>query len=486
MSGADLQPPAGNAGDDTQAREQRIAALRSLANAQSPTISHGSASANGASRPKRRRRLPVLLAALVVIVLLTTAGAAWQGWLPWQRMRKTASDKIVSVNLATLNLHCPSAAVWSPDDQQIAVLAQLGACAQIEARLIEPNVVALFNAQGKLERLLYPDRVTIGKNAPTTAQPTPAPGAPPPATVPTFTQYFALSWSPDGRRLALSYQTTFAHDASAPIENITFDSGVALLPADGGDAARLSGMLSSSADIWDLQMGRLIHADATNQPPALVYRWSAHGALQPYDETATRGPVGNPSGGQQFTIWQPGNVIVDREKKSLNFGASVMAWSPDGRYLAAYLGFGGELATGITGVVLQSDGSYQLAPRDEGLLTAASQLKLLSDPYASSIPVAWDSDGHALAALQTNPLLDQIRQSGDRDTVPHIAEHVIVYDCDSGAKRLTLTTKPIANAYQLSDGIQADAVLHWASSGQKLFLLDAAFDILTIWAVSLK
>ena len=162
-----------------------------------------------------------------------------------------------------------------------------------------------------------------------------------------------------------------------------------------------------------------------------------------------------------------------------------MAWSPDGRYLAPYLGFGGELSPGVTGIEEQSDGSYQLAPRDQGLLAAAIQLKAPSDPYASTIPVAWDSDGHALAALQPNPLLDQIRQSANGDTAPNIAEHIIIYDCASGAKRFTLATKPITNPYQSSDA-QAASVLRWSPSGQKLFLLDTTFDSLTIWNTPLN
>jgi len=422
-----------------------------------------------------------MLIAVTAVVLISMVGAAWQGWFPWQRSKPATTDTTMSVNLADNNLHCPSAAVWSPDNKHIAVLAQLGACTIDFAGVIEPNVVALFDTQGKLDRLLYPDSIALGKSAPTTPQPTPAAGALL-ATVPTSVQYFAMGWSPDGERLALVYQTTFEHaqDAYGNAE-----SGIVILPVGGADGEKLSGFNQSPYDIWDLQTRKQIHGDNTAQVFALAYQWSAQGTLMPVEDAPTSGPIGSLTVGQRFTIWQPGSVYLDREKQALDFSASYMVWSPDGRYLAPNFGFGGELTQGVSGIVRQDDGSYQLPYRDKALLIAASQLKSPSNPDASVMPVSWRSDGQLLAAMEPNPLIDLILKNGDDTVLPAATEHIAIYDSANGEKRLTLATRPLANRLQYSSSAM-HTVIRWSSSGQKLMLLDASFDSLTIWDVALK
>lgn len=478
MSGADLQPPTGNAGDDTQAREQRIAALRSLANAQSPTVSPDAA--DNVAKSKRGRRLPVLLAALVVIVLLTTAGAAWRGWLPWQR---ATNAKPVSINLASDNLHCPLAAVWSADSHQIAVLAQLGACAHTDAGLVAPNVVAIFDTQGHVVRLLRPDSLMLGSDTQATPAPTPANGVAP-TTIPSSVQYFALGWSPDGRQVALVYQTTFAHDAAAPIEKIAFESGVALLPADGGEGEKLVGYLQSGFDTWDLQTRKVIHNSSVAQSAALAYQWSPNGQITPAGGSAADARIGDPSLGERFTIWQAGHVFLDRAKGALSFSAGTMAWSSDGRYLAPYLGFGCELAPQAQGIIRLSDGACQAPYRDKALVIAASRLKSPDDPYASFIPAAWRGDGRLLAAEEPNPLIDIAVQTGE-SALRDATEHIVIYDSATGAKRLTLSAHLPPNPLQPASS-QSQSLLRWAPAGQTLFLLDTMFDSITIWDLPLN
>ncbi|HEU4783253.1 MAG TPA: hypothetical protein VFS83_07935, partial [Ktedonobacterales bacterium] len=392
MSRQDSQPPTGYSEDDDNARGQRIAAMRELTEADtspaSPPISPAM------KHPVRRiRRVPIALIALTAVVLLAVVGAAWQGWLPWQRSGPAATDSTISVNLADNNLHCPGAAVWSPDNKRIAVLAQLGACANGSFGIIEPNVVALFDTQGNLERMLYPDTTVLGAKAPTTAQPTPTVGTDSSAIAPAYVEYFAMSWSPDGKRLALTYEATLPYGQ----ETNTFESGLVFLPAGGADGEKISGFNQTPYDIWDLQTRKQIHGDNTAQVFALAYQWSAQGTLTPVEDATTLGPVGNPAAGQRFTIWQPGSVYLDREKQALDFSASYMVWSPDGRYLAPNFGFGGELTQSASGIVRLDDGAYQLPYRDKALVFAASQLKSPSNPDASVMPVSWRSDGRLLA-----------------------------------------------------------------------------------------
>lgn len=484
MSRQDSQPPIGRSADeDEDARSQRIAAMRELAGTDTSSTVVPQSSSAIKLQARRTHRVPVLLVALTVIVVFASVIAAWQGWFPWQRGKPVTADTTIGVNLAEYDLHCPSMAVWSPDNKRIAVLAQLGACSNNDLGLIEPNVIALFDIQGKLERLLYPDSVTLGKDAPTTPQPTPTVGATLPTAIPTHTHYWVTSYSPDGGRLALLYETTSAHSQDA---YGTSETGVILLPVNGGNSEKLSGFAQSPYDVWDLQTHKQIHVDNAAQAFALAYQWSSQGTLTPAEDAPTAGPIGDPAGGQRFTIWQPGGVLLDREKHALDFAFVAMAWSPDGRYLTPYFGLGGELAPGTSGITQHSDGSYQIPPRDTGLIIAASQLKSPSDPYATLIPVAWRGDGQVIAAMAPNPLIDQITQRLDSTVIADATEHIIIYDCATGAKRLTLATKPLANRFQRASSVQAQPVLRWSSSGQKLLLLDAPFDSLTIWNVLLK
>ena len=492
MGRGDTPLPAGSAdsnADNTDdiARHQRIAAMRALAGEDAtrpPVAPRDSGDASGPSR--KQRRTPLLMIALTALILVATVGAAlWQGWLPWQRAKSLTTASLVSINLAASDLYCPSAAVWSPDNQRVAVLTQFGACTNTDIGFVEPNVVAIFSLHGRLERLLYPDTVTLGKTAPSTPQPTPISGAPPTITIPAHVQYLALAWSPDGKELALPYFATAIHDQSASSQNIATDSGVALLPVDGATGDRLSSRYASSVDVWDIQARRLIRRRDTVLPPSLAYQWSPDGALTPVGETSPTGPVGNPLGGQSFTIWQPGSVYLDRQKNALELFAGVSAWSPDGRYLAPYLGFGGEITPGISGVKRLGDGSYQLAPRDSGLRIASGQLKSPDDPYVSFLPVAWRDDGRVIATLAPNLLIDQVTQSRNASTIPSAAQHVVIYDCATGAKRLTLATKPAINTLQVSS-TPPQSVLRWSSTGDKLFLLDTSFDTLSFWNVHVK
>ena len=326
-----------------------------------------------------------------------------------------------------------------------------------------------------MERLLYPDTLTLGKNAPTTAQPTvtSTPSSTDIASPPV--EYFTLAWSPDGKRLALPYQTLLDTSQSPAGVTETFEDGVALLPADGGDGEKLSGSLAGYGGIWDTQTRTVVANDEGNPPPQLsfAYKWTQQGTLIPIADASTSGPVGNSTGGEQFTIWQPGSVNLDSETNALYFEASVTAWSPDGRYLAPFLGYGGLLTPHASGIITASDGEFEFAPRDNGLLTAASQLKSPSDPYAQSMPVAWRGDGRLIAAMEPNLLIDQINQDQDGVTVPSTTEHVAIYDCATGTKRLTLTTAPLANPLQVAT-LQLQPAVSWSTTGKRIFLLDVA------------
>jgi len=271
---------------------------------------------------------------------------------------------------------------------------------------------------------------------------------------------------------------------SIPPENIMSESGVILLPVGGADGSKLFSPHASYGDIWDLQVGAPIHPGDTAQQPAFAYTWSTQGRLLPSANPVSLAPVGNPLGASSFTIWQPGLVTLDREHNALEFTTSFIPWSPDGRYFAPSFAVGGRLVPNTQSISRASDGAYQIPPRDDGFLFAAGQLKSPTNSNVSSVAVAWRGDGQYISATQPNPLLDQIRQRLDSSVVPASAEQVVIYDCATGTKRLTLTTALLANPLQVAT-LQPQPAVSWSTTGKRIFLLDAPFDSLTIWDVSL-
>ena len=432
--------------------------------------------------PSPRKHLWLaLVIALVAVVALVSAGAAWKGLFPWQQRARPASN-VASINIAANNLFCPSYATWTPDGQRIAVLAQFEKCDNPYAGIIVHHIVAIFDTHGQLVRQLNPelslsDTITYTDDAQATATATGIP-----QTIQVYPDYLGFLWSSDGKRLAAPYLLNVAENG----ESNSTEAGVALISVDDSPSTGFASWPFYGNDSFDLQAKRLIHRNSSDWQMALAYQWTADGKLVAAPTTSSTAPVGNPSGGQSFTIWQPGTVSLDRETSSLNFGAVVTAWSPGGRYLTPFVGFGGELDSGATGYTQASDGEFHLAPRDKGLMAAAVRLKNPSDPYASQSAVAWRADGRLIAATDPNPLIDQVVANGDTADVPDASRSVTIFDCATGTRLLTLKTRPLANAQSSYSGITPQPALAWNPAGNKLFFLDTTFDTLTIWNVKLK
>jgi hypothetical protein len=186
--------------------------------------------------------------------------------------------------------------------------------------------------------------------------------------------YQHLRWSPNGRVLALDFGEQqwgpFQGDPSGGYEQLitTVAQGLVTIEAQTGavdvlvltpSASTSSGNLSgtsfapASAIRWDLATGT---ASTVQVPQALSYTWGQDGTLLPVQPlpsspdaappSVAPGPVGNPDGGQIFSIWQTLMVNVDRycplpDQPNLSppptpyfaVSATVSAWSPDGRYL---------------------------------------------------------------------------------------------------------------------------------------------------------
>lgn len=460
-------------GDDEDARDQRVAAMRELAGAMPATVINA---------PSRRGhiRLAVLVTALAVVVVLIATVAA-RGLFPWQQHARPASN-VTSVNLAANNLFCPSYAAWSPNGQQVAVLAQVGKCDNPYAGIITHNAVAIFDIHGQLVRQLNPDlslsdSITYTDEAQATATATGIP-----QTKQVYPAYLGLLWSSDGKRLALPFYMNYGENG----ESSSLEYGVTLLSVDGSSQTSFSYSPFYGNDYFDLQAKRPIHHNSSDWQIALGYQWSDDGKLVATPVPSASAPVGNPSGGQVFTAWQPGTVSLDRKMSALSFGAVVTAWSPDGRYLMPLVGFGGELDANAKSYTQGSDGEFHLTPRDKGLMAAAARLKNPADPYAAQMSVAWRADGKVIAATDPNPLIDQVVANGNTMDIPDASRSVSIFDCATGTKLLTLKSRPLVNHQSYYAGLVPQPALGWNPTGDKLFFLDTTFDALTIWNVNLK
>ena len=422
-------------------------------------------------------RFAVLITALAVIIALFAAVAA-QGLFPWQQHARTASN-VTSINLAANNLVCPSYAAWSPNGQQLAVLAQVGQCDNSYERIIAHHAVAIFDTHGQLVRQLDPDlnfsgSVTYTDGAEATATATGIP-----QTIQVYPAYLGLDWSKDGKRLALPFHMNYEEN----VESNSLEYGVTLLLVDGSSQTSFRYSPFYGNDYFDLQAKRPIHHNSSDWHIALSYQWSDDDKLVATPAPSASAPIGNPSGGQVFTAWQPGTVSLDRKTSALNFGAVVTAWSPDGRYLMPLVGFGGELDLNAISYTQGSDGAFHLAPRDKGLMAASARLKDPADPYAAQMSVAWRADGKLIAATDPNPLIDQVVANLGSD-IPAASQSVTIFDSATGTKLLTLKTHPLANRLQIFGGLTPQPALAWNAKGNRIFFLDTNFDMLTIWNVN--
>ena len=249
------------------------------------------------------------------------------------------------------------------------------------------------------------------------------------ALAPAECQY--LLWSRDGSRFAIVFTLS--------TEKSTY-TGIALVRADNGVVERVvaTQLFGAGYLVFDLAAGSVREAgtalDAAGQaviisaPPALAYLWSATGQLVPVDALTsastpttsppTVGPIGNPNGDPSFTIWQPGvlqcHVVNGTSQQVIGvyfYNAFLTAWSPDGRYVAAFFATAGRLQPADAPVpdhaalVQAQAADVPLLPlRDRALDQALRSVGTPRDVCSTvnlvaSVQVTYRSDGRALAVL---------------------------------------------------------------------------------------
>lgn len=372
-------------------------------------------------------------------------------------------------------VECARDAEWAPDGTRLVVLGYARGCPEVPGgTAATTGTVLVYNAlTGALMSRIQPDALIARAAA-----------APPGSTI----QYAGALWSPNGKRLAITFGV--ASSSGPAIE------GVYLCDADGGHAKvllRTSAPADATSGMWDLQAGAYI--PSLPLTPALGYQWTSAGILAastPLTAAAApaasqSGPIGLPDGGASFSTWQPAAITLrapGTASQAAMGGAYVLSssfavWSPDGRYLLPSAGIQARLPSAdapapspATLSVLGLATTPLLPVRDRALQLALDRLGALAPDQRGTSPmlVAWSPEGRLLAVQLV---------AAEPSDVPHISHHALfIYDCATG-KALVALTPDDSNT-----PTEGPTFVRWSPNGARLMLFDNQMGTLTIFGRS--
>jgi WD40 repeat protein len=387
---------------------------------------------------------------------------------------------------------CPRAVAWSPDERQVAILSHCG-----DFHGASNNVMVYDTADGhRRATVALDDIISQSPLFPDNCN-----------DEPRFKLLSAynLFWLPSGR-LAVAGSVYLWTAADTHTACPAWDALV-LVDANGGhaqvaraDSRAQAGDLGPCGRTWDVQAASPAAASAAGDDcplaPALGYRWADGGKLQPQTPLNSTsapaapgpGPVGNPDGGTQFTVWQSATVSITWPERAPGAASGIYqmdewlgAYSPDGRYAYGGLPLFYRLQPAGQQPPTPSDIS-QPGTADEPLLPVkdAALRRVLAGlpPPAEShnefvtLPtaLAWRPDGTMLAALGTD--LDSDGKTSDAQ------QSVRLLDCASGSVRLSLT--PLADPAH-KQAFSTSLILSWSPDGSRLLLISGARGTATLW-----
>ena len=402
--------------------------------------------------PKKRRYLRWLnrlgIALLLVILFSLNNG------LSLLIMRSVNTP---SLHPQSESITCLVDVAWSPDSRVFAVLGYQHACYQAGAT----GVLTLYDTHSrKVMARFHPDNAIVHALGSSVSFPLKRP----------FTiNYVHVVWSPDGHRLACTFDTISAQPSV---------NGVLLIDRDGSHTQVLLQRQFSTAPFyaeWDLVQSRPISFTPPPSafalmplPPALAYRWGGSGTLVPETRLSSTTapvapppvPIGNPIGGASFTIWQPGSASVARlaDTSSLyTWSTAFAAWSSDGRYLIDGIALFGVLKPPGQGfpssyalAVAKMNGAPLLPLHDAALLKTVD----------TATAFAWSPNGRVLAAYLAGKSVD-------------------LYDCTNGHRLASL---------ELDDenaAVSLDVVLlRWSPDGSHLLLASVPWGRVKLWGLN--
>jgi WD40 repeat protein len=424
---------------------------------------------------QRRVQVAATTAILLAAIALWLSVSGAFSWLTAQ-VRPGASAPPAPARAAAVYTPPPNAqqdglaclvdAAWSPDSKQVAVLGYGQSCQLMPGPPPTLQVNIYNGISQKLIRQVQLDGMILSPLRQRSAK----------STLAASIDLGSIAWSPDGRQLAISFDTD---------EVGTVYDGVLLL-APNGQEQRV--MLwpdnrqnsSSSYLLWNLVSGeaRAIYylkqtaspmqsPSIVNLQPAPAYRWGTNGALEPAPQPVG-GAIGNPAGDPTFTIWQPGFAQIETQipplgpslpVKFLTWSTQFAAWSSDGRYFIDQVNTMGRFVIPHQPIPDQQElvslGMDQLATltaRDKAL---AGILATLLSGKADDAYIAWRPNGRELAT--------------------YAAGRVEIYDCATGRKLASLISpnKPV--------NLNGDETFAWSPDGSRLMLSSSVWGVLTVW-----
>jgi WD40 repeat protein len=433
------------------------------------------------SRGQRFRRIAITLSILLLGLLVIVPGS-YQALIAYLSALPSFLTGQPQMPLALWpeqkDFACLADVAWSPNGQRIALLGYRQNCALNHGAI---GTVSLYDMRsGHLIARLQPDASIF--HALKLLYATILPSASSSVAAVWVIAYQHVLWSPDGRRLALTF--TLLEPPFLPFaDSEVMREGLLLMDTDGSHVRVFlqpqTTAVAPAYAVWDLDRSTL--QIALSLPPAAAYRWGVDGSLVPVPNAArlaqTPDPVGNPDGGSSFTVWQSGvaALVARRSPRSksgyepelyawLSFFA---AWSPNQRYLVTELAVQGQLQpvkspSPPKGLLINLGISQAplLPVHDAGFLRVLKTLPsaLSSQNTEVLTVVAWRPDGRVVAAY--NP-----------------GHNVTLYDCVTGRQ---LASLPLP---QQSDNVpsQLFPVLRWSPDGSHLLLLDDHTGLLAIW-----
>lgn len=422
---------------------------------------------------RRRRRLrlagnlAIAMAAIVAAILL-----AWP--VP---PAQPARPAVVLLLPRGDGVECARDAEWAPDSTRLAVLGYTQRCPEPAVSAAQPTgTMLVYNAlTGSLISRIHPDTLIAR-----------AVSAPPGSAI----EYNAAVWSPNGKRLAVSFGVTAGGSAVA---------GIYLCDADGSHAkvlvrSRVPG--DTTAGMWDLQTGAYVPAPSLAPlPPALSYQWDSSGSLSaahPLSAATTLAApplsaIGSPDGSASFSVWQPAAITLRSAAPASQpapdgayvLSTSFAVWSPDGRYLIPNAGMQARILPAdapapsqATLTALGLAATPVLPVRDHALQVALDRLSALAPDERGNSPMlaAWSPDGRLLA-VQLVP--------SELSDVPHISHHALmIYDCATGKALIALTPD------DADTSTEGPTFVRWSPNGARLMLFDNQMGTLTIFGRS--
>jgi hypothetical protein len=486
-------------------RRQRLDALRDIAT-HTPQVpadaTAQSAQAGEAPRPSLapsprrsgRRSRPratwlaagtlVLAIVVVAVFILTCPGGASTGQQAATATAAPRSGPLV-IRPAVDALGCPTAAAWSGDGAQVAVLGtttcdeQLGQHKLNIYNVSSGKLVAKFrldetvtsalkvaNTSGKIVSYVYTHVLWLG-----------------PAV------YITIKVTDSA---ATDYTTALPFVALLRVTPSDPQPVAFVQPNHGANGAvyvrwnPTTGSVQITRDAAFRSLGDIAVDVSSSLPPSLAYDWRADGTPNPLIPVATGkrptrdpgGPVGVPSSGTRLTIWQPGTVayvaiqgatpvyIFNTDFAAVTGGAPSILDPVQLRALLVPPGHPVPDKKSLDAVNLAT--APWLPVRDAAVQAVMDAMASGAAEVDTSITsIAWRPDGKMLA---TEPNSFATSEGNP------ITADITLYDSADGHVISTLQVPPQKGTPE--EGLN---LLQWSPDGHALMLLDLQLDTLVIW-----